>query len=284
MISAVFAALLLAGQTEPVQCSLGAPVTIDYSIPDSYEPHALEVNENFVLLNQNGDSITIVPLVLDTLILPNLSADSNSIVRSFPPPDVTVLRTMPDSVWTVPVFTSPLGHTIPPGFPADYLEEHMFWEKWGRAPSGWLLPVLLLVLLLSAALLFWFFHRKRAKRKTSDGLDSDRKTLSPLDEVKALLDSSAFAEGRWQEYYKDIDMLLRNTVAFRFGISNSAYTWYQIRKQLSTEKGGRKFIDSSEDICREIMLQRYAAWGGSRERAKRYTMLLLSLREEWHRR
>ncbi|MCK4806391.1 MAG: hypothetical protein KAT09_02030 [Candidatus Aegiribacteria sp.] len=285
MISLVLTILLLTSEIEAVQCSLGVPVTIDYSIPEGFIPRSVEVTYNFILLEQQGDSITIVPMALDTLVLPPLYAvaDTVEVETEFPPPVVTVARTMPDTTWNVPVFPAPLIHNIPPGLPQDYLERHSFWERWGRAPSSrWLLPVILSLAAVLAALLIWHIHRRRNMLPPADTSSVLKESLSPLDEVQALLDSKAFAEGRWPEYYRDVDRLLRDTVAVRFGISSRAYTWHQIRSQLAGETKGRKFTDDAAELTREIILQRYAAWGGSRERAKRYTSMLLTLREEWH--
>lgn len=284
MISLVLTVLLLTSEIAAFQCYLGVPVTIDYCIPEGFLPRPIEVTDAFVLLEQQGDSITIVPMALDTLFLPPLYAVSNSLEIEFPPPVVTVARTMPDTTWNVPVFPAPLIHHIPPGLPQDYLKRHSFWERWGRAPSNrWLLPVILSMAVVFAAILIWLVHRRRKMLQPADNSFVMKESMSPLDEVRALLDSKAFAEGRWPEYYKDVDRLLRNTVAFRFSISSRAYTWHQIRRQLAKEKNGRKFTDDAAELAREITLQRYAAWGGSRERAKRYTSILLTLREEWHR-
>ncbi|NOQ22545.1 MAG: hypothetical protein GQ565_07840 [Candidatus Aegiribacteria sp.] len=286
MILGVLSIFLLTSGIETLQCSLGVPVTIDYSIPEGYVPRPFEVTDDFVLLEQRGDSITIIPMVLDTLILPPVYAvsDTLEVEKEFPPPVVVVTRTIPDTTWIVPVFPAPLVHTIPPGLPQDYLHRHSFWERWGRTPSnGLLLPLILSVAAVLTALLVWFIHRRRNKLPSVDDPSVFRKSLSPLDEVQALLNSKAFVEGRWPEYYMDVDRLLRDTVAIRFGISSRAYTWRQIRRQLAKEKNGRKFTNNAAELTREITLQRYASWGGSRERARKFTSKLLTLREEWHR-
>lgn len=284
MIPGVLALFLLISEVETIQCSLGVPVTIVYSIPEGTVPQPLEATDDFILLNQNYDSITIVPMVLDTLVLPPLYAVSDSLVMEFPAPFIEVVRTMPDTTWSVPVFPSPLSHRIPPGFAEDYLDRHRFWERWGNAPSNrWFVPAIVSLAAVLTALTVWLIRRKRRVLSTADTSYAAKAVISPLDEVQALLDSKDFADGRWLEYYRDVDRLLRDTVAFRFGISNRAFTWHQIRRQLSREKGGREFIDDSSELSKEIILQRYASWGGSRERAKRYTSSLLSLRREWHR-
>lgn len=285
MITLVLAVLFLTSDIEAVQCSLGVPVTIDYSIPEGFAPEPLELTEDFVLLEQQGDSITIIPMVLDTLVLPSIYAisDTTGLEIEFPPPLLVVSRTMPDSTWIVPVFPSPLLHTIPPGLPQDYLKQHCFSEKWGRAPSHrWILPVSMGSAAILTALLIWFIHKRRSRLSTSSIPSAPGVSHSPLREVKALLDSRAFAEGRWPDYYREVDRLLRDTLDVRFSISNRAYTWRQIRRELAEEKSGKQFIESTNELSREIVIQRYAAWGGSRERAKRYTSMLLRIREEWH--
>ncbi|MBN2587530.1 MAG: hypothetical protein JXR55_09575 [Candidatus Fermentibacteraceae bacterium] len=282
-MTAVMAALLLLLEAQSLEVPLGLPVTIDYSIPQDLEPLPLETTADFTILDQTGDSVTIVPLSLDTLDLPPMRALSGSVELEFPPPLVTVSRTMPDTSWTVAVFTSPISMGIPPGFPEDYLEQHAFWKKWGSAPSRtWILLLGLALVLIAAGLFFWM----KKRRKAADGGEAqsgEKAGISCLDEVLALLDSAAFAQGRWLEYYRDVDALLRSTVAFRFGVSNRALTWNQIARQLGSDRQGRKFIEDSRELTKEITLQRYAGWGGSRDRARRFTDILLSLRKEWHR-
>ncbi len=285
MISGVLTAILLISGIETVHTSLGVQVTIDYSIPDGFVSLPLEVTDDFVLLFQSGDSITIVPMVLDTLILPPIHAvfDTLEVEKDFPPPVVVVARTMPDTTWNVPVFPAPLVHTIPSGLPQDYLEMHNFWERWGGTPSNrWLLPLVLSLAAVLTMLLIWFIHRRRRELPSASVSSVLSGSHSSLDEVRTLLDSKAFAEGRWPEYYKDIDRFLRDTLAVRFDISNKAYTWHQIRIQLDKEKNTRNLIADAKELTREITLQRYAAWGGSRERARKFTSILLTLREEWH--
>lgn len=282
-MNTVAAALVLLFQAQLTDIPLGVPVVVDYSIPQGYEPLPLEPSSDFALLEQNGDSVTVVPLALDTLDLPHMTAMSDTGETRFPPPLVTVARTMADTAWTVPVFTSPIGMNIPPGYPRDYLERHRFWMRWKNSPPGTWTRILILVLALAAAGLTAWIIRRRRTAGTAGVRTTGRSFISPLDQVRALLESRAFAEGRWQEYYRDVDRLLRDTVAFRFGIGNPAYTWRQIAGELSGNEEGRRFVRETEDLTGEITLQRYAGWGGSRDRARRFTEKLLSIREEWHR-
>lgn len=279
----LFMLISLVSGNEAVSCSLGVPVTVEYTIPDGWTVESLESSENWCVLEQTGGVVTLVPLSLDTLDLPLLEAHSDSLEGLFAPPVLLVLRTMPDSTWTVSVFPSPLGIAIPPGFPENYLNQHRFWEEWRKAPSTpWLFLRLLIGVITILAVSSWLYYRKRKKRLSAVDIHSKEKILlSPLDEVKALLDSPAFANGDWIKYYRNVDELLRDTVSFRFKISNRALTWRQIIGFLR-EKDGRIFADDSTELIEEITLQRYAAWGGSRERAARYTSMLTSIRREWH--
>ncbi|MEN8209169.1 MAG: hypothetical protein ABFR50_07955 [Candidatus Fermentibacteria bacterium] len=284
MIPGILTALLLISSMDTVSTSLGLPVTIDYSIPENCMPLPLDPTDDFILLGQQADRITIIPIALDTLVLPPMRALSDSVEIMFSPPLVVVARTMTDTTWIVPLFPAPLLHTIPPGLPRDYLQRHCFWERWGRPSSNrWLLPLILSAALIISALLIWIIHRRNSRLQTADISTVSDISTSPLAEVRALLDSKAFAEGRWPEYYKDIDHLFRNTLDAKFDISNRAFTWRQIRTQLNREKNTGDLLADATELSREITLQRYAAWGGSRERARRFTLILLKLREEWHR-
>lgn len=274
-----FLVLILLGQT--LEVPLGEPFLLDYGVPPEMEPLPLEPGEGYSVLEQRRDSVLIVPLALDTLELPEMRALYGSREMLFRPPVVTVTRTMPDTTWTVPVFTSPIDMHIPAGFPTDYLLRHVFWTKWGRAPSKtWILLLFAAIVLLLVATPFWLLRRR--KRDVEEVPAVRSRHLSPVDEALALLDSKAFAEGRWTEYYRDVEELLRDTAAFRFGVTNRALTWMQISSQLSGDREGRRFIEASSDLVSEIVLQRYASWGGSRDRARRFTQNLADLRKEWH--
>lgn len=272
--------LLLLGQS--LEVPLGEPFLLDYDVPIEMEPLPLEPGEGYSILEQRGDSVLIVPLMLDTLELPGMRALYGGREMLFQPPLVIVGRTVPDTTWTVPVFTSPIDMRIPAGFPIDYLRRHVFWEKWGRAPSRtWIILLAAAVALLLAVTSIWLL-RRRGKERGEDIPAERPPRLSPADEALALLDSKAFAEGNWTAYYREVEKLLRNTVAFRFGVTNRALTWMQISRQLSGDREGRRFNEASGELVREVVLQRYASWGGSRDRARRFTQVLSDLRKEWH--
>jgi hypothetical protein len=278
--------ILLFSGNEFVSCSLGIPVTVDYHIPDGWTAESLESSESWYVIEQDVGTVTLVPLSLDTLDLPLLGAYSDSLEGYFAPPVLLVSRTMPDSTWTVSVFPSPLQIDIPAGFPENYLNQHRFWKEWRGAPSNrWLFPLLLIGVITILAVSSWLYYRRKKKLLSMKDIHAEKKLLiSPLDEVKALLDSPAFANGNWLEYYKNVDELLRDTVSFRFKIFNRALTWHQIIRLVlrGEEEDGRKFAEDSSELIEEITLQRYASWGGSRERAERYTSRLSSIRREWH--
>lgn len=274
----------LVSGNEAVSCSLGIPVTVEYSIPDGWTVESLESSENWCVLEQDGATVTLVPLSMDTLDLPLLGAYSDSLEGLFASPVLLVPRTMPDSTWTVSVFPSPLGIEIPPGFPENYLNQHRFWEEWRKAPSTpWMFRILLIGVISILAVFSWLYYRRKKKLSGTEDIHSGEKILfSPVDEVKALLDLPAFANGDWITYYKDVDKLLRDTVSFRFRISNRALTWRQIIRLILAEKDGGKFTEDSTELIEEITLQRYALWGGSRGRAERFTSKLASIRKDWH--
>ncbi|MCK4672275.1 MAG: hypothetical protein KAT47_06970 [Candidatus Aegiribacteria sp.] len=283
MINLLMLISLVSGN-ETVSCSLGVPVTFEYIIPDGWIVESLESSGNWCVLEQDGGTVTLIPLSMDTLDLPPLGAHSDSLEGLFAPPVLLVPRTMPDSVWTVSVFPSPLVIAIPPGFPENYLNQHKFWEEWRKAPSTpWLFPMLLIAAITILAVSLWLYYRKKKKLLITEDIHAEEKILlSPLDEVKALLDSLAFANGDWITYYRNVDELLRNTVSFRFRISNRALTWKQIIRLARSEEDGSNFAKDSTELIDEITLQRYASWGGSRERAERFTSKLASIRRDWH--
>ena len=283
MINLLLLISLVSG-SETVSCSLGLPVTLEYPIPDGWTVESLESSENWHVLEQDGGTVTLVPLSLDTLDLPMLGAHSDSHEGLFTPPVLLVPRTMPDSTWAVSVFPSPLLIDIPPGFPENYLNQHRFWEEWRKAPSKpWLLTMLLISVITLLSVSSWLYYRSKKKQLSTEEIHVEKmKSLSPVDEVKALLDSTAFVNGDWITYYRNVDKLLRDTVSFRFRISNRALTWPQIIRLLRVELGSRKFTEDSTELIGEITLQRYASWGGSRNRAERYTSMLASIRMEWH--
>lgn len=286
MITTLLVMIALVSGEELIFCSLGVPVTVEYSIPEDWMTEPLESSDDWYVLEQEGGRVTIIPLSLDTLDLPPLAAISDFVEVLFPPPVLQVTRTMPDTVWTVPVFPSPLSLNIPPGFPENYLNQHRFWEEWGKVPADrWFLPVLLASIIAASVIILWFVHLRRKKRLiTAENLTDEGHMLSPLEEVKTLLDTPAFANGNWKEFYRLVDRMLRDTISFRFGIFNRALTMRQIIKLVGREEEGKKFIEESSELTRETALQRYASWGSSRERAGRFISTLLSIRREWHRR
>lgn len=272
---------------EPLLVELGQPVTVQYAIPEGWSAGPLEeVEYGWNLLGQDGAEVSLVPLSLDTLVLPPMTASFDTSFILVQPPTVIVTRTMPDTSWTVASFPAPLTLDIPPGFPLDYLHAHRFWLDWGSPPGPGLLLPLVAAVVVMAVLLAFILHRTRRKRMAA-GSDATHGTegsgITPAEEAMALLETPAFSAGDWPVYYREVDRLLRITVSTRFGVSNPALTWGQVRRRLQREEGGAQFVDASAELSREILLQRYASWGGSRDRARKYTRTLASIREAWHR-
>ena len=279
--------VLLSLSPEPVFAELGQPVTVEYDIPEGWSAGPLEEADGaWNLLGQEGARVSLVPLSMDTLALPPMIASLDTSFILVQSPTVIVTRTMPDTSWTVAPFPAPLTLDIPPGFPLDYLHMHRFWLDWGPPPGPGLLLPLVAVLAVMAVLFTFILLRTRRKRMEggSDAIhETDGSGITPAEEAMALLETPAFAAGDWPVYFREVDRLLRITVSTRFGVSNPALTWGQVRRMLRREEGGAEFVDASAELSREILLQRYAGWGGSRDRARKYTRTLASIREAWHR-
>ncbi len=102
-------------------------------------------------------------------------------------------------------------------------------------------------------------------------------------EALALLESEAFIHRRWPELFGEIEGQYRTTIASRFAILNPALTLNQIARQLAGTREGRKFLEEGTPIQREIILQLYADWGSSPDRAADHIRKLARLRREWTR-
>ncbi len=279
--------ILLQGQPAAIIAELGMPLTIEYPIPPGWETEPIEEPGVFWnLLGQDEGRITLIPLCLDTLPLPVIIAYRDTLVMEVQPPAVIVSRTMPDSTYALKPFPAPLTVDIPAGFAGDHLHMHKFWLEWGPPPGPrWILPVSLLsaAVLIITMILLYIRRRRNRDAASRDDISALKSGISPEEEAMALLNIPAFAEGDWLDYYREVDRLLRATVSVRFNISNPALTWHQLQRRMAAEKGGSEFSETSDDLTREITLQRYANWGGSRERARKYTLMLASIRREWHR-
>jgi hypothetical protein len=284
--------LILIAQTElpaegfPVRCMLGEPVTLSYPVPEGWETLPIESDTSaWSITAQVGGQVTVVPLSLDTLRLPPMHVFVDSQTAEVSPPLLLVGRTMPDTVWTMAPFPAPVAIILPPGFPSDYLRRHAFWEDWGApGPSRWLLPAALAAAAaVAAALLAWRRRHRAGASESSGSVPDSGKRLTPEEEALALMETPAFATGDWPVYYLDVERLLRSTAALRFDTSNPALTWRQMERMIRGQQGGEEFIASAEALAREISLQRYASWGGSRERARKHTIMLAGIRRDWHR-
>jgi hypothetical protein len=276
----------LPARPEPVPCTLGLPVTVTYAIPEGWEAQPIESDTTaWSIISQDGAQVTLVPLALDTLWLPSMQIFADSLSAQVQVPPLIVGRTMPDTTWMVAPFPAPLSVDLPPGFPEDYLHRHAFWEDWGPpGPVRWLLPAALAAALATAAAIYlWKRGHAGASGNGSGPAPVSGKSLSPEEEALALMETPAFAGGDWPVYYLDVERLLRSTAAVRFGASNPALTWRQIERSIRVQQEGEAFITASEALAREISLQRYASWGGSRERARKHTQMLAGIRRDWHR-
>jgi LPXTG-motif cell wall-anchored protein len=258
------------------------PVEIDYGQPPGWQTGLLDSSEQWEVVSQDSGVVSLIPLDLDTLqlpVLPAWSADGDTVLLE--PPLLVVARTIPDTLYTVSVFPWPAPLDIPPGFPRDHLELLMFWKVWGGPPgTNWLLLAGIAALL--AAVLVFFLVLRRRKHSSAEVPGAQQPPPArPSEEALALLESAWFSEGRWQELYREVDRLLRNSIEWKFGLGNRALTYGQVRRNLLGEPDGPGFMEEADPLVEEIVLQRYADWGSSRERAQRFIRLLARIMERW---
>jgi hypothetical protein len=274
----VFMLLLSALSAET---TVGVPVQLDYRLPSGWEMESLISGEQWQVVSQDSGIVELIPLDLDTLDLPVLQAWYNGDTLLLQPPELTVMRTMPDTSYVAAVFQYPALLDIPAGFPSDYLLLHRFWLVWGGPPGfNWLLAGIIAAaaaVLLLTVLLIVRRRRKSWEEPEAQPVPPDR----PSDEALALLESSFFNDTATTEIYTDVDRLLRNTIDWKFGIANRALTYGQVTRRIRREPGGKRFQEEADPLMQEISLQRYADWGSSRDRAQRFVRLLARIMEEW---
>ncbi len=263
----------------------GVPVVIDYAIPSGYSYEDLDQGELFSVLEADSGLFTIVPVTFsDSLPLPVLTAwNDQGDTLYLEPPLIVVTGWLPDSVM-VPSFPPFPGYmNIPPGLPEDYARNVSFWLVWGTPPGfPWLWVIGGVV--LAVALIFFIVRR----RKGEDTIQTEPSVQIPrgkaaASEALALLESEHFIHGHWPELYTEVDAQFRATVAGKFGIVNKALTLNQISRTLASTGKGRKFLEQASPIVQETILQRFADWGSSQERAAGYIRRLAKLRGEWSR-
>jgi hypothetical protein len=280
----MFSFLLSILSAVTVESTVGVPATVDYSLPSGWEIETLDAGEQWEVVSQDGGSINIIPLDLDTLQLPVLMAwNQASDTLLLQPPHMIVIRTMADTLYVPAVFPYPALLDIPAGFSVDYLEVLRFWLAWGAPPgTDWLLISLIATGALIVVLFTWLIIRRRLRsRLHQEATEHDTEPLQSSADAMALLESRWFTDGCWQELYADVDRLLRNTIERKFDLSNRALTYGQVMRKLKGKPDGRKFKRETEPLVEEITLQRYAGWGSSRDRAQRFIRLLAGVMETW---
>lgn len=269
--------LLLAAVLSALEAPLGLPVQVDYRLPEGYRLEALPEGEGFSILGDSAGVVTVVPLLLDTLALPDLRAVSPEDTVLLPGPVLAVVPMLPDSALTPADPPAPAPMNIPPGFPRDYLQRLAFWIPWGGPPGfPWLVVAAGAVVSAGAA---WFFisRRRIAVASPESGIED---AGSPDSAALSLLESDAFVHGDWKALYALIDALFRALAARRFGLGNPALTLYQIERAISREKEGRGFLEKASPLMREIVLQIYADRGSTRERSRGFIETLAELFRE----
>ena len=263
---------------------LGSPSEIDYLIPEGYYFENIESDSSFVVISSEYSKFVIVPLLFaDTLPLPQIIAIGEEDTLIVEPPVITVLGNLPDSLMTPSLPPIPSHMTIPPGIPENYTRNISFWLVWGRPPPFPWLWVIGSILVISVIVIYLI---RRKRNKVSEDSVEDFIDLLPAGKIAekealALLESENFIHGRWIELYTEVDRQYRATVAKKFGIINKAFTLNQIRRTLVSSGTGRKFLEQASPLTKEIILQRYADFGSSKERATGFIRKLAKLRGEW---
>lgn len=258
-----------------LEVPLGLPVTVDYGLPQGFTAGELPQGDAFSVVGGEGGSVTVVPLQLDTIALPDLPAIQDGDTLLLPGPVLLVGAMIPDSALVPASAPAPAPMNIPPGFPIDYLRLRSFWLSWGGPPPFPWIPVVG-GFLLCAGVAAWLILRKRRRGEVS--LEASGLEDSPMDrKVLSLLECDAFVHGDWKTLYAQIDGIFRALVAGRFGFGNPALTLYQMERQLSREKGAGRFLERARPLMREIVLQIYANRGSSRERSRGFIELLAEL-------
>ncbi len=266
--------LLLAAVVSLIEAPLGLPAVVDYRVPEGYRLEALPEGEGFSALSDSAGLVTLVPLLLDTLALPDLRAVSPEDTVHLRGPVLLVVPLLPDSALTPADLPAPAPMNIPPGFPSDYLLRLAFWIPWGAPPRFPYLPVALGAAVCAGAA--WFFISRRRRGAASPGPDSEE-TGSSDSAVLALLESEAFVHGDWKALYARMDTLFRALAARRFGLGNPALTLLQIEKAISRERGAGGFLAKAAPLMREITLQIYADRGSTRDRSRGFIETLAEL-------
>jgi len=267
---------LLTGSASPAPPALGDTVRMQLPVREGWRALPLRQDSTFALLWQRGDSAAVVPLVLDTLRMPPLALVRGEDTTSVQLPAIPLRSTMSDSTLAVS-FPAPVDPRIPPGLPGDYLEPHRFWTSMGAAPSAWL-PYALAAAAVTAAAGFWLLRRRRQRRHRPP---AETTPESLAERAEALLESPPFASGNWEELYSRYDGLLRELIDCAADMDSRPLTYTQIGSALSGRPDGRKLWSEAEPLAREVVLQLYAGWGTSRERAASQVRKLATLAKRW---
>jgi hypothetical protein len=258
-----------------LEVPLGLPVTVDYGLPEGYEAGEVPAGGSFSVVAAEGGNVTVVPLQLDTIPLPEMPAFLNGDTLLLPGPVLLVRPMIPDSTLAPAFAPAPAPMSIPPGFPLDYLRLRAFWLSWGGPPG---FPWLIVIggFLVCAGAVAWFMARRR--RRGAVSLEPSEHDDTSLDrKVIGLLECDAFVHGDWKALYAQMESIFRALVAGRFGFGNPALTLYQMERQLSREKGAGTFLEKARPLMREIVLQIYANRGSSREKSRGFIELLAEL-------
>jgi hypothetical protein len=273
-VSALALAAALAAAGGPAL--LGDTVRLDLGAPEGWTVERLEPDSSFALVWQRGDSAAVIPLCIDTLRLPALRAWRGGDTLQVVPPAIAVARSHPDSTYPV-AFPDPLDPRIPRGLPADYAGRHRYWAELRHAPTPWMLYAggALLLAALAAFLARWLGRGRKGPEAAAEGPP----TLS--ERAEALLESPAYGRGDWEAFYAQLDAVMRSLVAEAAGIESGPLTWTQLLAALSARGATRELAGELRPLAREVVLQRYAGWGSSRQKAASDVRRLAALAGRW---
>lgn len=275
MITGLLLCLLTASASYDVP-ALGDTVKLELPVPEGWRAQPLTPDSTFALAWQRDDSVAVVPLVLDTLRMPPLEVIRAEDTTTVQLPAIPVGPTMPDTAYYAS-FPTPPDPRIPPGLPGDYLEPHRFWASMGASSSMWLTWALTAAALGVAAGIWLYLRGRRGGPQPAP----ETSPPSLKERAEGLVEAPSFSSGNWEELYSRYDALLREVIDAAADMDCRPLTYTQIGAALSARPEGRELWREAEPLAREVVLQLYAGWGSSRDRAASHVRRLAALADRW---
>lgn len=255
--------------------ALGDTVVIGLPVPGGWRALDLGEDSTYSVVWQRGDSAALVPLVLDTLRPQPLRVVRDGDTARVGLPELAIRSTLPGSTYSVS-FPEPVDPRIPEGFPSEYLDSHRFWARMGPAGSPWALYVSAAAVVAAAAAALLLRRRRPEEAEVVRGIEE-----SAGERAESLLEHPSYAAGDWEEFYSHYDAILRDIMDAAAGMDCRPLTYTQIGAALNARPEGRELWRQAEPLAREVVLQRYAGWGSSRQRAASHVRRLAHLAARW---